>query len=303
HRQIGPTEIFLSGQRIDAADLASRFGLDPQHLSFDLSFLHSRGLLRLHAGHYRIDTTSQAKKAFQSVQSIPAEMLRDMVEPMVNILSGKSGEGESRKLVADFLRLPKPTKARVHGWIASPDQIEIGYRLVPMVLTLHSLKISAQATEGASLQKLVPNLTPEMKRVLIDSGMIGKKTQVTALGMRVLTRGPGPFGIIYAYTPYMRELLAKLTRKSGAIHVNRAKNIAASQDANRKTFEMANDALDRFSKDLGFRYNVFIEHALGQGEAIRQRFQRVGEQNLRYFGADLEDAAIDRAVEFQRKGI
>src|SRR5262249_21003158 len=117
HRQIGLTEIFLSGQRIDAVDLASRFGLDAQHLSFDLSFLHSRGLLRLHAGHYRIETTSQAKKAFQSVQSIPAEMLRDMVEPMVNILSGKSGEGESRKLVADFLRLPKPTKGRVHGWI------------------------------------------------------------------------------------------------------------------------------------------------------------------------------------------
>jgi hypothetical protein len=85
--------------------------------------------------------------------------------------------------------------------------------------------------------------------------------------------------------------------------VQRAKNIAASQSANRKTFEIGNDSLDRFCKEQSFEYRVFIEHALGQGEATRQRLERDGEENLQYFGADLEDAAIDAAVELQMQKV
>ena len=53
--------------------------------------------------------------------------------------------------------------------------------------------------------------------------------------------------------------------------------MGASQDANRATFEQANDALDPFCRDTGFRYGVFIEHAIGRGEATRQRFARSGD--------------------------
>jgi hypothetical protein len=86
------------------------------------------------------------------------------------------------------------------------------------------------------------------------------------------------------------------------VWVRRGENVGASQDANRKTFELANDALDRFSTDTGFRYDVFIEHAIGRGEATRQRFERSGETTIRYFGADLEDPAIDAAVLEQKAG-
>jgi hypothetical protein len=85
--------------------------------------------------------------------------------------------------------------------------------------------------------------------------------------------------------------------------VQRAKNIAASQDANRKTFQMANDTLDRFCHDYDFEYSVYVEHALGQGEATRQRLGKNGEESLQYFGADLEDAAIDRAAALQKQGV
>ncbi len=125
---------------------------------------------------------------------------------------------------------------------------------------------------------------------------------LTGLGSRILKRGPGPFGIIHAYVPYMRELENKLRGKQTRTHVQRGKNIVASQAANRKTFGMGNDSLDRFCKEQSFQYTVFIEHALGQGEATRQRLQRNGEDRLQYFGADLEDAAIDAAIALQKQG-
>src|SRR5205085_1624010 len=83
--------------------------------------------------------------------------------------------------------------------------------------------------------------------------------------------------------------------------VTRSENVGASQDANRATFEQANDALDAFARATGFSYRVFVEHAIGRGEATRQRYGRSGE-GLVYVGADLEDAAIDAALGEQRAG-
>ena len=81
----------------------------------------------------------------------------------------------------------------------------------------------------------------------------------------------------------------------GSVHLTRSTNIAASQRANRESFRKANDSLDRFCRDTGFQYSVFIEHALGRGEATRQRFVRSGGKAIQFVGADLEDAAIDAA--------
>jgi hypothetical protein len=62
---------------------------------------------------------------------------------------------------------------------------------------------------------------------------------------------------------------------------------------------MGNDSLSRFCKNYNFEFEVFIEHAVGQGEATRQRFLLDGESSIQYIGADLEDAAIDKAIEQQ----
>ncbi len=126
--------------------------------------------------------------------------------------------------------------------------------------------------------------------------------RVTELGARIFERGPGPFGIIGAYHSCTNNLEALLHSGGGNIHVQRGANVAASQDANRKTFEEANDRLDAFSREYGFQYSVFIEHAVGRGEATRQRLARSGELTIHYFGADLEDAAIDQALDQQKLG-
>src|SRR5262249_30617162 len=147
----------------------------------------------------------------------------------------------------------------------------------------------------------VPSALPEMLKLCEDAGLVDRGL-VTELGARVFERGPGPFGIIAAYHAYLNNLESLLTLGTPAVHVQRSANVAASQDANRKTFEEANDCLDAFCTQYGFRCTVFIEHAVGRGEATRQRFSRSGAGEIRYFGADLEDAAIDQAIEQQKQG-
>jgi hypothetical protein len=107
----------------------------------------------------------------------------------------------------------------------------------------------------------------------------------------MLARGPGPFGIIEAYHPYMRALPQVLREGRGAVHVSRGTNVAASQDANRRTFQRANEALDRYCADVGFTFSLFIEHAVGRGEAIRQRWAIHGDA-IAYVGVDLEAEAL-----------
>jgi hypothetical protein len=244
----------------------------------------------------------QAVDVFRNALPIPVRFQRDMVEPLLEVLNAKEINSETRKLVSDFLRYYVPAHKN-SGWIASRHELETGYRLVPLILSLHATKALKGLNEGSNLLNAIPKLTPEMKTLLVNAGIMQSKGKLTALGARVLQRGPGPFGIIHAYVPYMQVLADRLSGQSTKTWVQRGKNIAASQDANRKTFEMANDTYDRFCKDHNLQCSVFIEHALGQGEATRQRLERSGEENIQYFGADLEDAAIDKAEELQRKRI
>jgi hypothetical protein len=187
------------------------------------------------------------------------------------------------------------------SWIAGSSQIELGYRLVPLILSWRVCGFSRELKEGTLIEQRVPALLPGILNVLELAGMTANQ-RVTELGARVFERGPGPFGIIAAYHTYMNNLEALIKADRSNVHVQRGANVAASQDANRKTFEEANDRLDAFCRASGFQYSVFIEHAVGRGEATRQRLERSGEESIRYFGADLEDAAIDQAIQQQQKG-
>ena len=166
-------------------------------------------------------------------------------------------------------------------WCATAEEIQRGHALVPLVLALR--------------RSPVEELPPAAERLLEACGAVGE------LRERVLNRGPGPFGIIEAYHPYLAALPRILNEGRGSVHLERGANVAASQDANRRSFLAANDALDQFCEGTGFRYQVFIEHAVGRGEATRQRWER-GPKDLITFGADLEDAAIDAALQEQAAG-
>jgi hypothetical protein len=100
----------------------------------------------------------------------------------------------------------------------------------------------------------------------------------------------------------MSRLVDILRDGKNAAWVSRGANVIASQAANRRTFVQCNDALDTFCAETGFTYDVFIEHALGRGEATRQRWERAGEAPIAYVGADLEDASVEQALAEQGRG-
>jgi len=148
-----------------------------------------------------------------------------------------------------------------------------------------------------------PELHQVAQHILVASGALEEGGWTpTPLGKRLFAKGPGPFGIIGAYHGYTTRLRQLLLEGRGNVWVERGANVAASQEANRRTFERANDSLDRFCSDTGFEFKVFIEHAVGRGEATRQRALRSGDAEIQYIGADLEEAAIAAAREERSLG-
>jgi hypothetical protein len=297
----------LAGETVDAG-MAAR----PEELEIDLRFLLSRDLLvrvesgGAHAG-YRVGMHGHARDVLSlppiddGVQASPSAAWAD-------VLRGNAGEAAAAA-VSSSLAGPLPADRREPGlWSPTARDAELGARLVPLVIGMTASSRMKEVLAAARSQPLTAallcpgrsDLGEAALAVLAGAGVLDADAVLTDAGARVLERGPGPFGIIEAYRTYLDALPRIWQDGRGSVHVERGANVAASQAANAKTFSEANDALDRFCQDTGFRFRVFIEHALGRGEATRQRWARSGDQELRYFGADLEDAAIAAArVEHQ----
>jgi len=243
--------------------------LRAEELAIDLRFLLSRGWLVRAGRGFRLAENAHAQ---QLTALGPVPLPAGVSELWRRAMTGENTDALN-VLDVDHIRVPHARQPGI--WAATAWEVELGYRLVPLIVALRAV-------------------SPEMDLACVPE--VGRRIlQAAGAGERVLQRGPGPFGIIEAYHPYMGALPRVLREGRGAVHVDRATNIAASQAANAKTFRRAHDALDRFCADTGFRYRVFIEHALGRGEAVRQRMAR-GPAGLQYVGADLEDAAIDAAM-------
>jgi hypothetical protein len=301
--RVGVAARLLAGETVDAR-LAAR----PEELEIDLRFLLSRDLLvHVDGGGYRLAMHGHARDVLSlppvddGVQASPsaawAELLRDR------------SSAAASAAVSSSLARPLPADRREPGlWSPTAREVELAARLVPLVIGMTASSrmaeiLAAGRSAPLSATFLCPGqgaLGEAALAVLAGAGVVDAHATLTDVGARVLERGPGPFGIIEAYRTYLEALPRIWQGGRGSVHVERGANVAASQAANAKTFSEANDALDRFCQDTGFRFRVFVEHALGRGEATRQRWARSGDRELRYFGADLEDAAIAAArVEHQ----
>ncbi len=298
HKQLGILEWLGSEKILDPELYAREHGLDEVQLTTDLHFLHSRGYLREEGGDFVVVESPGIADALRSATAIPSEYRENLVPRLTEWFSASSIPGTDLNTWLEIAVDHKPTGS----WVASQFQIELAYRLLPVVLSLRVLEITPQLKRGERLSDHRSNLPTAVSHLFEMAGFANEGV-VNELGARAFARAPGAFGIIGAYHPYLSHLTNLLQSTEAGTWVHRGENVAASQDANRKTFSIANDKLDQFSAEHGFDYAVFIEHAVGRGEAIRQRFERDGEQTLRYFGADLEDAAIDQAIGQQRLGL
>lgn len=285
-RRIGVLERFERGEVVRSTP-----ELEP-----DLQLLLARGYLARAGEGYRWGDVA----AGRAVLTLPPLADRP-VDLSWRWAEAFSGERRHDAALAELGRdLPRRPVRRAPTWVATPEDIELGYRLVPLVLGLRASHRIGSVLESGRLE--LGGAPGEAARaILARASALSEQGELTATGRRMLERGPGPFGIIEAYHPYLAQLDRILTQGQASVHVVRSANVAASQDANRRTFQKANDALDAFCEATGFRYDVFVEHAVGRGEAIRQRWQRSGD-SLAYVGADLEPAAIEAAREEQRRG-
>jgi len=282
--------------------------LRPEELRIDLNLLLGRAYVVRSGDGVRIGEHHTARRVIGEASPLPADLPASLTEQWSAAFSGHGLRTEDALMLREVAADPPVAGTRERGrWAALPEEIEVGYRLVPMVLGLWASgrlnELLAQAEPTAStLTPDNPRLGEAVLQVLRAAGCLDEQGHWTSVGKRLMSRGVGSFGIIEAYHPYMGQLNRVLCEGRGAVHVQRGTNITASQEANRKTFTAANDALDRFCQSTGFRFEVFIEHAIGRGEATRQRFERNSEGWIHYFGADLEDAAIDAAEQERAQG-
>lgn len=313
HRRVGILDDLLAGHVLDPDAYAQgedgRAPLNRRQLKIDLHFLYARGWIDYQAPCFTASPLTEVGAAATRVEALPEPWRLDWIERLRPVLRGDGpADGEMRAWLATgghgaVGRVPRAGIA----WIPTLEEIELGYRLVPLVLALRTLDFTARLRRAVDIYDVVPGLFGEAETLLRRAGLLepdpGSPPLVTRLGERVFQRGPGPFGIIYTYHPYLNRLDGLLRGDSDTSWVRRAANVAASQDANAKTFRLANKALDAFCADTGWSFEVFVEHAVGKGEATRQRFAQDGDEAIRYVGADLEDAAIDEAEREREKGL
>ncbi len=299
HKILGIVDILLCGNVIEIQSFCREHSWSEKVLKADFHLLLSRGLLCLDGKEYRLTQYPQAKDIYSQILPIESKFRVNNVALLVKWF--RQPDLEQKEYFSQFFQI-HVSKKSFAGWYPSYYHVELGYRLLPLLLSLRVLNYTKQLKAGIQIDSLVPNLLQSMKEIMRQAGWIDDAFIITSLGERVFERGSGPFGIIGAYLPYTSQLDKIITQTISQSHVNRGANVAASQDANRKTFSTANDSLDTFCKDYHFKYSVFIEHAIGQGEATRQRFEKDGEKTIQYFGADLEDDALEKAKEQQKLG-
>ena len=313
---LGLTDRLLAGDAIypNACVVDTEDGpvtLDPLELDKDCRFLLSRAVLEQYETSYRLAGHPRARRILENASSLGPNPPR-MTNLWAQLFANEPLADEDLEALLDIrLTMQVPEHEYPNHWMPTLEEIALGWRLVPVVLGLRANGLTRGLKAGESLgasswSTQHPNCAQGALEILKTSGWLeraGEDYRVTAVGARGFGRGPGPFGIIETYHPYMAKGADILQKSRGDVWVARGENVGASQDANAGTFRTANDALDRFCEETGFTYSVFIEHAIGRGEATRQRAERSGPDALHYFGADLEDDAIDAAIGEQKRGV
>ena len=319
--ELGLTDRLLAGEAIYPESCAVTWDgrehtLQADELDTDLHFLLSRGVVEQYDNSFRVAGHPRARRLLESIEPVSVTVSAGVPVSATRLwrrlFSGETLEASEQEALLELTSaVRKRTDPRQNHWIPTLEEVELGYRLVPVVLGLRAAELTGRLKTGTELgptdwSQSNPGCATGALEVLTAAGWTertGERFRVTALGARGFARGPGPFGVIETYHAYMakgREIL--LHGRGDGVWVQRGENVGASQDANRRTFERANAALDRFCTDTGHDLKVFVEHAIGRGEATRQRFALSG-ATLRYFGADLEDAAIDAAMAEQARGV
>ncbi len=286
-------------EEFSLSNIAQQFDLKEKRIKVDLDFLFSRGLIDRAESLYKKPAFFHAYLDSPSLKHIPQNLKGDIVDTIKYFILGKLTDED---FVRDFFTVPS-LQTHEQGWHADSLKTELGFRIVPLLIATHQLKKNELLTLGTSFFEVFTDSNHYLLSLLKYLGYFNAKGKVNLLGERVFSRGAGPFGIIYAYQSYFSHPQSQYRHAKATAWVSRRANIDASQKANAKAFTAALHALERFKNDTKFAYDVFIEHAVGKGEATKQHWNSpLHTEDMLYIGADLEEDAIKGAAEAQKKG-
>jgi hypothetical protein len=302
YASVGVLQEFARGGGCSPWDIAKRRGLDPLLVKAGLQFLYARGYLDLSSRGYVLANSAAARSVVLSPHLVAPPSIDDPVGCLAARWGGDpSAGGKALDQLLAWFSSARLTPASP-SWVAGLREIRLGYLVLLLTLVFRSLRGEEHVRPGQHLAELLPEEPDGAGPLFALAGLACHEKRLTSAGARVLTRGCGPCGIVYSYRPHFIALADRLTKGIGCPQIVRSENLNASQSGNRNTFRGGNAALDRFCERTGYRYDLFIEHAMGRAEATRQRFLLSGESGIQYIGADTDDIAIRAAQGLQETG-
>lgn len=292
HKKLGIVDHLLSGKELIVEDFSRKNGLDPQQLFFDLEFLHQLGYIAQtpcgYTRHFPHSSHYEAHHVLEDLSVLPDFAQKDMVKSLIDAFDASAVDPR----ILQWLNFTSPCQ-EVKTWVADTHHMEIAYRIVPVVLALKSSKkINGLKTGAEGVLKTLPfDLQKAILRLLESAGFISDG-KLTELGARAFERGPGVYGIIEAYYPYLNHH-EKLLKNSGERpHVERGRNIVASQAANTKSFE---DAVALVKKAGAHKFKFVTEHACGMANGLKTWIKNIGVEGFRFLAADYEYKSVQAA--------
>ncbi|HMG53740.1 MAG TPA: hypothetical protein VK601_09660, partial [Kofleriaceae bacterium] len=195
--RIGVAARLLAGETVDAG-IAAR----PEELEIDLRFLLSRDLLvrvdsgGAHAG-YRLGMHGHARDVL-SLPPVDDGMQASLSMAWAEVLLGHPGDAAAAAVSASLAR-PLPADRREPGlWSPTARDVELGARLVPLVIGMTASSRTKQLLAAAPAAPLSATLLCPGRgaigeaalAVLAGAGVLDAQAMLTDVGARVLERGP-----------------------------------------------------------------------------------------------------------------
>ncbi len=269
---------------INHAAYALAHKVDAQELYHQLESLYARGLLNKNGDTYLIPD-HHGGFVWDEVQVLHPEMIKtNIAKVLIEHIKGNLDQSN----LLDLWLADHPEVSRDHdqynAWVMDYRQIQLSYYLMPLVLALTSVGMKAKAGTRA----VVDNLPQKARGILEEAAYIDEDGLWTPLAQRVFKKGPGPFGIIYAYWTKFREDGTALERDT---------NIFGSAMAHGSTFEeMVSNGI-RYVTDTEEKPPFVMEHAVGNASAHQQWLKQTANNTelnqIQLLGFDYENKALD----------
>ncbi len=291
HKKLGIVDELLSGRELIIEDYAREKGLDANQLGFDLEFLYHLGYLdqtpRGYTRQFPHSSHHDTYRTLENITVLPNYAQRDVVKSLTNAFDQTVTDDN----LLQWLHFEKHSE-HVDGWPADVRQMEIAYRLVPVILALKSAKkIEGLKAGDTVFLKTLPVALQAAIIKLFEAAGFTTQGKLTELGARAFERGPGVYGIIEAYHPYLSQHEDLLKNSGERPHVERGRNIVASQAANTKSFE---DAVALVKKQAR-KFQVVAEHACGMANGLKTWVKNIGSEGFKFLATDYEQKSVDAA--------